>query len=108
MTGTEIDPVEQYELRLYVAGQMPTCVRAIHNLRLLCEEHLGGPIRIEVIDVLIDPQLAARDAVIAVPTLVRRRPEPIRRIVGDLADGDRVRDRLDLVPRSAGEERGHG
>lgn len=108
MTGTEIDAAERYELRLYVAGQMPKCVRAIHNLRLLCEDHLGGPIRLDVIDVLIEPQLAARDAIIAVPTLVRRWPEPIRRIVGDLSDGDRVRARLDLVPRAAGEDEGHG
>lgn len=78
------------ELRLYIAGQSPKCVRAIDNLRSVCEEHLAGRYRVEVIDLLEHPQLARGDEIIAVPTLVRKLPEPIRRIIGDLSDTERV------------------
>jgi circadian clock protein KaiB len=89
---------EQYELRLYIAGQSPKCVRAIDNLRHVCEEHLSGRYRIEVIDLLEHPQLAHGDEIIAVPTLVRKLPEPIRRIIGDLSDTDKVLVGLQLRP----------
>lgn len=80
----------EFELRLYVAGHSPRSVRAIDNLKQLCEEHLAGRYRIEVIDLLERPQLAQGDEILAVPTLVRRLPEPIRKIIGDLSDTDRV------------------
>ncbi len=78
------------ELRLYVAGQSPRSVRAIENLRKVCDEHLVGNYRVEVIDLLENPALARGDEIVAVPTLVRRLPEPIRKIIGDLSDTDRV------------------
>lgn len=79
-----------FELRLYVAGQTPKSVRAIENLRRVCEEHLAGQYTIELIDLLENPTLAKGDEIVAVPTLVRKLPEPIRRIIGDLSDTDRV------------------
>ncbi|MBV9831258.1 MAG: circadian clock KaiB family protein [Marmoricola sp.] len=78
------------ELRLYVAGQSPRSVRAIENLRKVCDEHLAGNYRVQVIDLLVNPALARGDEIVAVPTLVRRLPEPIRKIIGDLSDTDRV------------------
>ena len=88
--GSGSPPAELFELRLYIAGQSPKCVRAIDNLRHVCEEHLAGRYRIEVIDLLEHPQLARGDEIIAVPTLVRKLPEPIRRIIGDLSDTEKV------------------
>jgi circadian clock protein KaiB len=87
-----------FELRLYIAGLTPKCVQAIDNLRRVCEEYLAGRYRIEVIDLLVQPQLARGDEIIAVPTLVRKLPEPIRRIIGDLSDTDRVLVGLQLRP----------
>lgn len=89
----------QFELRLYIAGQTPKCVRAIDNLKQLCEEHLAGRYTIEVIDLLVQPQLARGDEIIAVPTLVRKLPEPIRRIIGDLSETEKVLVGLQLRPR---------
>ena len=89
----------EFELRLYIAGQSPKCVRAIDNLRAVCEEHLAGRYSIEVIDLIERPQLARGDEIIAVPTLVRKLPEPIRRIIGDLSDTDRVLVGLQLRPK---------
>ena len=89
---------KQYELRLYVAGQTPRSVRAIDNLNKVCEEHLAGRYRIEVIDLLKDPALAKGDEIIALPTLVRRLPEPIRKIIGDLSDTEKVLVGLQLRP----------
>ena len=88
------------ELRLYVAGQSPRSVRAVENLRKVCDEHLVDHYRVEVIDLLENPALARGDEIVAVPTLVRRLPEPIRKIIGDLSDTDRVLVGLQL--RSAG------
>jgi circadian clock protein KaiB len=88
------------ELRLYVAGQSPRSVRAVENLRKVCDEHLSGNYRVQVIDLLENPALARGDEIVAVPTLVRRLPEPIRKIIGDLSDTDRVLVGLQL--RSAG------
>jgi circadian clock protein KaiB len=88
-----------WELRLYVAGQTPRAVTALGNLKKLCEEHLAGCYRIEVIDLLKNPQLARGDQIVAVPTLVRKLPEPIKKIIGDLSDSERVLVGLDLRPQ---------
>lgn len=86
----------QWELRLYVAGQTPKCVQAFANLKRLCEEHLPGQYRIEVIDLMANPQLAEGDQILAVPTLVRKLPEPVKKIIGDLSNTERVLVGLDL------------
>src|SRR5262249_6570639 len=85
-------------LRLYIAGQTPKSIKAFANLKRICEEHLTGKYRIEVIDLIQNPQLAAADQILAVPTLVRRLPEPVRRIIGDLSHTDRVLVGLDVRP----------
>ena len=87
-----------YNLRLYVAGQTPKSVTALANLKNICETHLAGRYRIEVIDLLENPQLAAGDQILAVPTLVRRLPEPLKRIIGNLSNMERVLVGLDLRP----------
>lgn len=81
---------ELYDLRLYVAGQSPRSVRAVENLRRVCDQHLAGRYRVEVIDLLVNPALARGDEIVAVPTLVRKLPDPIRKIIGDLSDTDKV------------------
>lgn len=83
-------PKKGYELRLYVAGQTPKSIAAFANLKKICEEHLPGQYVIEVIDLLKEPQLASGDQIVAIPTLVRKLPEPIRKIIGDLSDTERV------------------
>jgi circadian clock protein KaiB len=90
-----------YNLRLYVAGQTPKSITALVNLKKICEEHLVGRYQIEVIDLLEHPQLAAGDQILAVPTLVRRLPEPLKRIIGNLSDMERVLVGLDLRPVAA-------
>lgn len=87
---------EFYDLRLYVAGQTPKSVAAIANLKRFCEEHLHGKYRIEVVDLVQDPKLARTDQILAIPTLVRRLPEPIRKIIGDLSNSERVLVGLDV------------
>lgn len=87
-----------YELRLYVAGQTSRSLAALANLKQICEEHLQGRYRIEVIDLLEHPQLARGDQILALPTLVRKLPEPIRKLVGDLSDTERALVGLDLRP----------
>ena len=87
-----------WELRLYVAGMTPTSVRAFENLKKLCEEHLHGVYSIQVIDLLERPMLARGDQIIAVPTLVRRLPTPVKKIIGDLSNTERVLVGLDLRP----------
>jgi circadian clock protein KaiB len=82
--------VETWQLRLYTAGQSPKSVAAYANLKRLCEEHLKGRYMIEVIDLTRNPQLAAGDQIVAIPTLVRKLPEPLRRIVGDLSNTERT------------------
>jgi circadian clock protein KaiB len=89
---------ETWELRLYVTGRSPKCLRATENLRRACEEHLAGHYRIEVVDLLENPRLAADDQILAVPTVVRKLPRPIRMIVGDLSDTDRLLVGLQLSP----------
>jgi circadian clock protein KaiB len=87
---------QSYSLRLYVAGQTPKSVLAFKNLKQICEEHLQGRYEIEVVDLLENPQLARGDQILAVPTLVRRLPEPIKKIIGDLSNTERVLVGLDL------------
>lgn len=87
-----------WELRLYVAGMTPTSIRAFENLKKLCEEHLHGIYSIQVIDLLERPMLARGDQIIAVPTLVRRLPTPVKKIIGDLSNTERVLVGLDVRP----------
>jgi circadian clock protein KaiB len=90
---------KEWQLRLYVAGETPRSVAALANLRRICEEHLAGRYEIEVIDLLVRPQLAKGEQIVAIPTLVRKLPEPVRKIIGDLSDGERVLIGLDLRPK---------
>jgi circadian clock protein KaiB len=97
-----VDPSAEpkaYQLRLYVAGQTPRSIVALTNLKQICEEHLEGRYAIEIIDLLVNPQLASGDQILAVPTLVRRLPEPIKKIIGNLSDKERVLVGLDLRAR---------
>jgi circadian clock protein KaiB len=88
----------EWQLRLYVAGQTPKSMAALENLKRLCESHLVGRYEIEVIDLLVHPTLAAGDQILAVPTLVRKFPEPIRKIIGDLSNEGKVLVGLDVQP----------
>lgn len=94
----EEEEAESYELRLYVAGQTPKSIVAFANLKKICEEHLAGKYHIEVIDLLQNPQLARGDQILAIPTLVRKLPEPVKKIIGDLSNTERVLVGLDLRP----------
>jgi circadian clock protein KaiB len=91
--------VSVWRLRLYVAGQTPKSLTAFANLKKLCETHLAGRYEIEVIDLVVNPQLAQGDQILAVPTLVRHLPEPVRKIIGDLSNTERVLVGLDLRPK---------
>ena len=93
------DSSEVYDLRLYVAGQTPKSMEAFENLKKIAEEHLKGRYKIEIIDLMKNPQLARGDQIIATPTLVRKLPEPIRKIIGDLSNKERVLVGLDIRPR---------
>lgn len=93
---------EIYELRLYIAGQTPRSAAALYNLRRICDEHLAGRYRVEVIDLMENPSRASADQIIAIPTLVRRLPDPIRRIIGDLSNTERALVGLQLIPRTEG------
>lgn len=97
-------PVEEagagfWDLRLYVAGTTPRSQASIANLKKICEEHLAGRYNIEVIDLLVSPQLARGDQILAVPTLVRKLPSPMKKIIGDLSNTERALVGLDLRPR---------
>ena len=92
---------ETFDLKLYVAGQTPKAIRAFENLRKICDEHLPGRYHIEIVDLLENPKLGAGDQILALPTLVRRLPEPIKKIIGDLSDTERVLVGLDIRPRQA-------
>lgn len=108
MSGSQRHPHEPepsecaYELRLYVAGQTAKSIAAFANLKRICQTHLAGQYRIEVIDLIKHPHLAAGDQILAVPTLVRRLPEPIKKIIGDLSDEGRVLVGLDVLPLTKG------
>ena len=86
----------KYILRLYVTGSSARSLKAVHNLKKICDEHLAGEYEIEIIDLLERPQLASGDQILAIPTLVRKLPEPIRKIIGDLSNTERVLVGLDL------------
>jgi circadian clock protein KaiB len=98
--GSAVPRVEKatWELRLYVAGQSRKSLTAIANLKRICEEHMAGEYHIEVIDLLQNPQLAAGDQILAIPTLVRKLPSPMKKIIGDLSDSERTLVGLDLRP----------
>ena len=89
---------ESWQLRLYVAGMTPRSMAAFANLKRICEEHLEGKYQIEVIDLMVNPQLAMGDQILALPTLVRKLPEPIKKIIGDLSNTERVLVGLDIKP----------
>jgi circadian clock protein KaiB len=97
-------PEEHWELRLYVAGQTPKSLAAFNNLKKICETHMAGRYTIELIDLVQNPQLARRDQILAIPTLIRKLPEPIRKIIGDLSNTEKVLVGLELLPRPAPEE----
>lgn len=104
MTSSEesrSDKVPKWELRLYVAGQTSKSMQAFANLKWICEEHLAGEYHIEVIDLLKNPHLAKGDQILALPTLVRKLPEPVRKIIGDLSNTEKVLVGLDLRSRRA-------
>ena len=90
MTSMNVTAGEKWNLRLYTAGQSPKSLAALDNLKRVCEEHLPGRYSIEVVDLLKNPRLAKDDQIVALPTLVRKLPEPLRRIVGDLSDTERT------------------
>jgi circadian clock protein KaiB len=98
---TKVATVPEWDLRLYVAGPTSKSVAALRNLQELCEEHLAGRYRIEVIDLMKNPQLAEGDQILALPTLVRKLPSPIRKIIGNLSNTERVFVGLDLRAREA-------
>jgi circadian clock protein KaiB len=95
----EENPEEVFQLRLYVAGQTPKSLTALANLKKICEEHLQDKYRLEVIDLLENPQLAQGDQILAIPTLVRKLPPPLKRIIGDLSNTEKVIVGLDIRPR---------
>jgi circadian clock protein KaiB len=90
---------KKWNLRLYVAGQTPKSLTALANLKRICDEHMNGQYAIEIIDLMENPQLAQRDQIVAIPTLVRELPSPLKRIIGDLSNTERVLVGLDVVPR---------
>jgi len=99
MTGKEKKGKESYELRLYVAGQTPKSIAALANIRRICEVNLDCEYSIEVIDLTKTPQLAKGDQIIAIPTLVRKLPPPLKKIIGDLSNEEKVLVGLDIRPR---------
>lgn len=92
---------QQWELRLYTAGHTPKSVRAFNNLKRICEEHMPGRYQIEVIDLMRNPRLAKEDQIVAIPTVVRKLPQPLRKIIGDLSDTERTLVGLQLRSRSS-------
>ena len=96
---------QMWELRLYIAGKTAKSVAALQNLKKYCEEHLKGKYKIEVIDLLVHPQLAEGDQILAIPTLVRKVPEPIRKIIGDLSNEEKVLVGLNIRPLNAVNEK---
>jgi circadian clock protein KaiB len=103
------EPVtEMWNLRLYVAGQTPKSLSAFANLKKICDQYLPDRYRIEVIDLLENPQLAEGDQIVAIPTLVRKLPEPLRRIVGDLSNTEKTLVGLQLRPQAVGSSPGSG
>ncbi len=100
MIADEPEDTEKWELRLYIAGQTPRSIAAFRNLKKVCEEYLSGRYEIEVIDLLVNPRLAKDHQIIAIPTLVRLLPDPVRKVIGDLSDVERTLVGLDLIRKS--------
>lgn len=100
LNGSAPTESKAWELRLYIAGKTARSVAALENLTKLCEEHLPGQYRIEVVDLLVHPKLAKGDQIVAIPTLVRKLPEPIRKVIGDLSNAERTLVGLQLRPSS--------
>jgi circadian clock protein KaiB len=98
LVARSMEAAERWELRLYVAGQTPRSLAALANLKKICETHLQGKYRIEVIDLLANPQLARADQIVAIPTLIRKLPPPVKRIIGDLSNQERTLVGMELVP----------
>lgn len=96
--AASLEAAERWELRLYVAGQTPKSLRAFENLKKICETQLKGKYRIVVIDLLLHPELARADQIVAIPTVIRKLPPPVKRIIGDLSNKERVLVGLELVP----------
>jgi circadian clock protein KaiB len=96
--AASLEAAERWELRLYVAGQTPKSLAAFANLKRICEAHLRGKYRIEVIDLLAHPEMARADQIVALPTLIRRLPPPMKRIIGDLSNKERTLVGMELVP----------
>jgi circadian clock protein KaiB len=103
-TAAGMPLIAKWELKLYVAGQTAKSLQAFGNLKRIREEHIAGEYRIEIVDLVLNPQLAKGDQILALPTLVRKLPEPIRKIIGDLSNTERVLVGLDLQPRQLGSE----
>ncbi len=99
VVASEELPGEYYELRLYVAGKSPKSTAAFANLKRLCEEHLAGQYHIEVIDLIEQPHLAKGDQILAIPTLIRKLPSPMKKVIGDLSNTERTLVGLDIRPR---------
>lgn len=93
---------ERWDLRLYTAGQSPKSITALSNLKRICDQHLAGRYSIEVVDLMKNPRLAKDDEIVAIPTLVRKLPEPLRKIIGDLSDEERALVGLQLRPHKNG------
>ena len=100
MENSESKKIKSWDLRLYVAGQTPKSIVALANLGKICAEHLHDEYHIEVVDLVRNPQLARRDQILAIPTLVRSLPPPIKKIIGDLSNTEKVLLGLDVRPRS--------
>jgi len=98
-TGDPDSDDQHYHLRLYVAGQTAKSLAAVANLKAVCESHLAGRYEIDVIDLIVNPKLAAGDQILAIPTLVRRLPSPLKRIIGDLSNTEKVLVGLDIRPK---------
>lgn len=96
--GQRMTKQDGYNLRLYVAGQTPRSIAAIANLKKICEQHLLGRYEIEIVDLMKDPALAMRHQIVAIPTLIRQLPEPLKRIIGDLSNTEKVLIGLDIRP----------
>lgn len=96
---------ERWDLRLYTAGQSPKSLAALSNLKRICDQHLPGRYSIEVIDLMKNPRLAKDDQIVAIPTVVRKLPEPLRKIIGDLSDEERALVGLQLRPHKNGAQK---
>jgi len=99
-TSAQKKPKDAWDLRLYVAGQTPKSIAALANLKRICQEHLQEKYNIEIIDLVRNPQLARKDQILAIPTLVRSLPQPLKKIIGDLSNTEKVLLGLDVRPRS--------